>query len=182
MKKFVVLMLVLSMASLANAGLVTTILVPGFNAVVDTTAKTITFVGTATTIGDPLSVTSVSLSVLSPDAGSVAYVSTSAGLTLTGSGNVDNIGYAPGSWISYSAYSSNGAVGNLAVFSYTGSPTKVTLLDETIVGLANAEVGFYNGGGSAVSLNGKEIAFSAVPEPATMVLLGLGGLLLRRKK
>ena len=57
-------------------------------------------------------------------------------------------------------------------------------LDETLetitITLGAGEV--VDGAGQSTNITGETVSFDIIPEPATMVLLGLGGLLLRRKK
>jgi len=176
MKKLLALILVLGMASLAGAGLQT--LVPGLDVDVDTDAKTITFIAPAAAATDGGSVIGLGLGVMVPDAGAIGFVSTAFGTGGEGMPGAD-LGYPEGSWAAYSGVNltGNGNIGVLAVFSYAGDPTKVDLFNEEMIGLGNSEVSFRDG--STVSLAGMSII---IPEPATMALLGLGGLFLRRRK
>jgi len=177
MKKLLVLILVLAMTSLAGAGLQT--LTQGLDVNVDTDLKTITFIGTSAAAGNPDSVISLSLGVMTPDAGGVDWVSTSSNFPTGGAGmEGSDLGYPEGSWAAFSAVdtSGTGRIGMIAVFSYEGDPSRVVLSNEEIIGLGNSEVSFRDG--TIISLAGMEII---IPEPASMLLLGLGGLFLRRK-
>jgi len=176
MRKLLVLALVLSVVGLANAGLSTTNLVPNrLDAVVDTVAQTITFVGLAPAPSAAGAITGLAINMVldvAADYGALAYVSSAAGFTPTLG---DGFEAAPGDWAGYSAMNVNGIIGNLVVFSYTGTPGKATLYSSPDWGAA--EVGI-RGDVSATSLDGKVII---IPEPMTMLLLGLGGLFLRKK-
>jgi len=67
-----------------------------------------------------------------------------------------------------------GSTGNTTGWqTYTGTFT-------TVSGTAYAEVAFVEGGYGAMNVD--DVSVSLVPEPATMVLLGLGGLLSLRRK
>jgi len=171
MKKLLVLSLVLGIASLASAGLDLNT-VEGIDYTVDTVAQTVTVTGT---------VRAFFLSFV-PDAGSIEVTSVNSSFASSGVGadpvDLGLTSYPAGSWVtaSGSTNSTSSVSGVLFVLSYEGAVSEITLVDETEWYLGNAEL---NIDGTTVAVAGYTIA---VPEPATMALLGLGALVLRRKK
>jgi hypothetical protein len=178
MRKLLVLALVLSVVGLANAGLSTTNLVPDkLDAVVDTVAQTITFVGYNTTGANAIgAITGLALNIILSPIASDSAITYNLAQTLPATWSLTGEGFeiAAGDWVCYGGNSTNGVVGTLAVFGYAGAPVKATLYSSGDWG--NAEVGIR--GSAMTSLDGKVIT---IPEPMTMLLLGLGGLFLRKK-
>jgi len=173
MRKLLVLALVLSVAGLANAGLSTTILVTDkLSAVVDTDAQTITFVGLAPLANAAGAITGLSLNMVLDTTDALAYVSSHSGIGLMGTGFEENVG----DWVAFSAVNTSGVIGNLVTYSYAGSPTTATLFNHMDWGASEVSL---RGDTSNTNLDGMVIT---IPEPMTMLLLGLGGLFLRKKK
>ena len=168
MKKLLVLALVCGIASLATAGMQ---IVPGLE---------YDIVGDTVTISATSPVIAFSLAILSPDAGTLTPVS--QGLAAGGIGSAPaDLGLTtyPAGAIAFASGTTGSATGKLGViYSFTFSPEvqMISILNDTEWGAANSDVTFQ--GGETVSLAGIQI----VPEPATLALLGLGALVLRRKK
>ena len=171
MKKFLVLTLVLGVASLASAGVLTA----GLEYEVDTVAKTITITGT--------DLVGFSFGVLQADAGAVSGIDTGL-FTTGGTGSAaEDLGldyaYGVGALVgaSGSDTSGNGITGVAFTLGYDAGATTITILPEDQWGLGDASASFKDG--SSVDLTGFVMN---IPEPATLALLGLGALVLRRKK
>jgi len=175
MRKLLVLALVLSVVGLVNAGLSTQNLVTGLDAVVDDVALTVQIVATE-------NVTTIVIGSLIPDVGALTPGFIKAGMS--GGPGADPIGmgmttYPAGCIVGMSATTGTaiGVQGTLYTFSYSDMPmvNLITLGEELEWGLSGAAVTFESG--REESLIGETI----VPEPMTMLLLGLGGLFLRKK-
>jgi hypothetical protein len=156
MKKLLVLALVLGVASLATAGLT----VPGLT--YEVTGNTVTISG-ADVGGFLMSLEADDGSVLSNGVVAPAFTAVNdAGM------------WYYGQWTGASAANTSDVTGPIFSIDFAPSATELTFVYSYIVGASEITVG-----GVAQSLVGQSIV---VPEPATMGLLGLGALLLRRKK
>ncbi len=171
MKKVLVLALVLGVVSLANASL-DLATVNGVDYSVDTASQTVTISG-ENVIGFFM--------VLVPDAGTLFWQQE------LGPGDPPRIMiYPPDPYppidypgaiiVSGSTGTATGVDGPFMAFTYSGGTTEVTILDEIEWGLGDAVI--YFEGDISTALADYTIT---IPEPATLALLGLGGLLLRRK-
>ena len=164
MKKLLVLTLVLGIASLASAG---TEIVPGLEYTVSgtqSTGGTITLTGTA--------VKGFLINLQPNVSGKLSNGDVAAGFTTV---NVDGVAYN-GNWAGASASNTTGITGTVFTVDFASGMATATFYNESAVG--NTVVNFE----SAVSLTGEVINIPTVPEPATMALLGLGGLFLARRK
>ncbi len=171
MRKLLVLALVLGIAGLANAQLS---LVTGLTYEIDPVTSTISIIATE-------KVVTLEMGVLTPDAG----ILTPGTLALPNGGVGTNDPEAMG--LTYYTYgtivgmagttaSSAGQLGTLYTFSYAGTGL-VTISSENEWYLAGATV-LFEVGDRVESLEGLTMI---IPEPMTMLLLGLGGLFLRKR-
>jgi len=173
MKKLLVLMLVLGIASMANA----TLFLYQNGAAVG--GSTITMAPGAT----------ITLQVYSTDTSNYnAYVingDDSAVADLIGVLGNPIVLSAAGDMSSKSPYTDGGGWGNGELFGTAGSPASGTVhvgvqhtIDFVAAGAGETIVHLYDG----TSYEGLDMVTIIVPEPATIALLCLGGLLLRKKK
>jgi len=162
MKKFLVLALVLGLATMATAGDLAAIADMGYTVIGDTV--------TITTTG---SVANFNLQ-LSPDAG-----------TLTAGNASTNFGYVSDGVPDLAETGIMGAAGAVTsvppvyqtgtLYTFTYDGTELVTLGDSILGTSSVQ--WEND--DVISLVGATIT---IPEPMTIALLGLGGLFLRRKK
>ncbi len=159
MKKVLVLMLVLGIASLANA---TTLLTWSADSVLMNVGGSVTvqLVASDNQPYDPMWV--------GVDASLVAEITSITKLAAASDGVVvDETGSYPGWW---------------TVEAFTnGSVNLVLAGDQFDVAISGLALGTYVIGSDAYGTSDL-LTINVVPEPATMALLGLGGLLLRRRK
>jgi hypothetical protein len=81
----------------------------------------------------------------------------------------------------------NGVWGGIAVFAGSGVPADTLLYDEIVfhcenIGETVISLGLVNPDTGEIIEVMDQVVIHQIPEPATIALLGLGGLLLRRKK
>ena len=173
MKKLLVLMLVLGMASLANAALVLSIYVDGVEA------------GSAASvdIGD-----TITIDVYSNEEGSYdAYLAMSSGLEYADWAGITMYDLTPGVSIAANTYYAGALAGfdtyllNNSTFDIENQPAAGIAFSLSFLGVAEGTVDVkldHDVWGSTVDT----LAVTVIPEPMTLALLGLGGLFLRRKK
>ena len=174
MKKFFAFVLVMAMTTIASAN------VANLTWAVDTDAKTLTFSSEV-----PLS--QIDLGEMVIDAGSLTFVSKNDNLGAGSNGfsGADVNGqagfemYTPGSIIAFSwaATGATKASGVIATFAFDGA-TGVTLNPEVNLGSGVGSFAQF-ADGSVQDLTGTYIP---LPEPMTMSLLGLGGLVAARRR
>lgn len=168
MRKLVVLMLVLGMASLANASLVLTIN-GGLGATVNV-GDTVTLALDSTTT-DAMAYIDVLLGggtftlsepVAGAALGDMGSVSRVAGTTELGYEEI----FAQQAWAPTASNPVSGRIVTVSLVATGEGQIALQLWDNAIGYSEPAQTGIIN----------------VIPEPATMLILGLGGLLLRRKK
>jgi hypothetical protein len=162
MKKLLVLTLVLGMASLSSAAFdLGDIDGLGYSV----TGNTVTVTGT--NVGGYLM-------SLAADDGSVL----SNGIVAPEFTAVNDPGsFYYGEWTGASAANTSYVTGTIFTIDFTPGASLLTFTYSGIVGASEITIA-----GQATSLVDATMTLAAIPEPATMALLGLGGLFLRRKK
>jgi len=185
MKKMLILMLVLGMASITNAAL--QISVSGNWNPVD---SEITLLPSEEVILDIWTDAAI------PDAVTWAlYCNTSLGIISGGlyvgpddGGNIYGFNYEPASAFGViTPVGEDGIMGGIAVFGGSGIAADTLLYDQILFhcegeGETLISLGLVNSDTGEIIEVMDSVIIHQVPEPATIALLGLGGLLLRRKK
>ena len=195
MKKLLVLALVLSMASMANAGLTTGLSVSAANTSLSAIGQSTTLSISNTvaipylTGGDALVVVEGAQATIDWGTGAVAYAD--SGLKLENGGDAFYMlggttgdssilagftGAFPASQngMGVYAYSTDAAINPTTLF----NSIKIT---SNAVGNAVVTLYYINDDFDTLT-QGNSVTITTVPEPMTMCLLGLGGLFLRRRK
>ncbi len=180
MKRLLIFMLVLGMASAANAAIVSfsaepytpggtiTITMHSDEQVVGAVLAVITDNGFGGTANAPGSWNA--LFTIADGGYSGLDIGLGAGDLVLATGTVNIPNYATGTLFTYTYTVPLGATG----------PITFTVLDYPDMGYASYIN--YMSGGTALTENLAGTSFTSMPEPATIALLGLGGLLLRRRK
>jgi hypothetical protein len=179
MKKFLVLALVLSMATMANAAIVWQA------SATEVHPSDVITINVITTAGEHV----IGLEIdATTDGGAGGYAATPLTLNSNFGGFADVGALVNASGILTQYTFGNSGVGAYAtgtLFSYmyhvpsVPASTTITIGDTWRNGSDSTEIDFYDGSSTYTHLTGATI--HVIPEPMTMGLLGLGGLFLRRR-